>query len=55
VMNTIEQESLDKTGLRSDVVTLYTAACTIFTATKNTPTCDWSRAGKAIAFFRWRP
>ncbi len=56
VMNTIEKESLDKTGLRSDVVTLYQAGCITSTATRSTPTCGWSsRPEQDIAFFGGDP
>ena len=56
-MNTIEKESLDKTGLRSDVVTLYQRRRSITSiATRSTPTCGWSsRPEQDIAFFGGDP
>jgi hypothetical protein len=41
IMAKIEKESLDRTRLRSDVVTLYQGGNIIFTATRSTPRCAW--------------
>ena len=50
---TIEKESLEKTGLRSDVVTLYQGGRITSTATRSTPTSAWcSPSSEATVFSR---
>ena len=53
VINAIEQESLEKTGLRSDVVTLYQGGLFHLYRYKNTRTCAWVCAGRGGGQF-WR-
>jgi len=56
VINDIEKESRDKTGLRSDVIPFYNGGHTTSTITSATPMCGWcSHRKKPVAFFGGDP